>query len=189
MAAGTTGSTTVSSMYPILREIAANMREMLRADAAKILGKPVADVQVAAGTLATNKGLSRTYGEMVRQHTGAWDVPKDKPTFKAFAEFKVIGQPMQRVDLPEKIVGEAVYGYDARLPNMLYGAIAIPPTIEGKLSSAAGTAEEKTGVIKVVIEKDFVGVVAESRRGAQRRCCCQIEWDEGKLWHQARLMR
>lgn len=47
--AGTTGSTTVSSMYSILREVAANMREMLRAEAASQLGKAPSDLIAANG--------------------------------------------------------------------------------------------------------------------------------------------
>jgi CO/xanthine dehydrogenase Mo-binding subunit len=37
------------------------------------------------------------------------------------AELTVIGKPVQRVDAEDKITGQAVYGYDLVLPNMLYG--------------------------------------------------------------------
>ncbi len=185
--AGTTGSSSVSSLWPVLREVAANMREMLRTDAAKILGKPMAEVLVMDGAFAINTSDKKiTFGEVVQQHTGAWVAPKDKPTLKPIGEFKIVGQPMQRVDLPQKIVGEAIYAYDVRVPGMLYGAIAMPPTIEGKLRSAAvGTAEGQPGVVKVVIEKDFAGVVAQSRQqAAMGVTSLALEWDEGKLWNQ-----
>ena len=35
------------------------------------------------------------------------------------AELTVVGKPVQRVDAEEKITGQAVYGYDLVLPNML----------------------------------------------------------------------
>lgn len=188
---GTTGSRSVSSLWLVLREVAANMREMLRADAAKLFGKPVADVQVMAGAFFINNDNTKamTFGEVVAKHTGAWEAPKDKPTLKPISEFKIVGQSIQRVDLPEKIVGEAIYAYDVRLPGMLYGAIAMPPTIEGKLrSAAAGTAEGQTGVVKVVIEKDFAGVVAQSRQQAAAGVASMaLDWDEGKLWSQAEV--
>jgi isoquinoline 1-oxidoreductase beta subunit len=96
---------------------------------------------------------------------------------------------MPRVDLPSKIVGEAIYAYDVRLPGMLYGAVAMPPTIEGKLRSAApGTAEGQPGVVKVVIEKDFAGVVAQSRQQAAAGVTAlALDWDEGKLWSQSEV--
>ncbi len=187
---GTTGSTTVSSMYPVLRDIAANMREMLRNEAAAQLNKPAADLVAANGAMtAKDKSATRTYGEIIQAKRGKWEVPKDKPALKAVHDFKVIGQPMQRVDLPDKIVGEAVYGYDARVPNMLYGAVAHPPTIAAVFKSAtAGEAATLPGVVKVVIDKEFVGVVAESRAQAHAALSAvKIEWDEGKLWQQAEI--
>jgi isoquinoline 1-oxidoreductase beta subunit len=185
---GTAGSRSVSALWLVLREVAANMREMLRADAAKILGKPAAEVRVMDGAFSIST-KTLTFGEVVAQHTGAWEAPKDKPTLKPISEFKIVGQPMPRVDLPSKIVGEAIYAYDVRLPGLLYGAIAMPPTIEGKLrSAAAGTAEGQPGVVKVVIEKDFAGVVAKSRQQAAAGVSSlALDWDEGKLWSQSEV--
>ena len=185
---GTTGSTTVSSMYPVLREVAANMREMLRAEAATQLVKPVADLIATHGTITTkDKGASRTYGEIIVAKRGKWDVPKDKPVLKPVSEFKLIGKSLQRVDLPDKIIGEAIYGYDVRVPNMLYGAFAHPPTIGATLKGAtAGTVGSMPGVVKIVIEKDFVGVAAESRQAARNAIdALQVEWNAVKPLQQA----
>ena len=35
------------------------------------------------------------------------------------SELTVVGKPVTRVDAEEKITGQAVYGYDLVLPNML----------------------------------------------------------------------
>lgn len=187
--AGTTGSTTVSSMYSILREVAANMREMLRAEAASQLGKAPSDLIAANGAISSkDKTISRTYGEIVLAKQGKWEAPKEKPALKPVSEFSLIGQPMQRVDLPDKVMGEAVYGYDARLPNMLYGAFAQPPSIGATLKGAtAGEAATLPGVVKVLIEKDFVGVAAESRQAARAAIAAMtIEWQERTpAWQQA----
>ena len=37
------------------------------------------------------------------------------------SELTVVGKPVTRVDAEEKITGQAIYGYDLVLPNMLYG--------------------------------------------------------------------
>ncbi|MBU6362385.1 MAG: molybdopterin-dependent oxidoreductase [Chloroflexi bacterium] len=185
-AMGTTGSTTVSSNYASLREIAATMREMLRAEAAKLLNVP------AAGLIAQNSmfvaGANKiSYGEVVKAHSGKWELPKDKPTLKPVSEFKLIGTSAQRVDLPAKIVGNTVYGLDARLPGMLYGAVATPPTLGATFRRASiGDAGDQPGVRKVLIESNFAGVVAESRQQAQAAVnALSVVWDELKPWQQS----
>lgn len=183
---GTTGSTTVSSNYASLREIAATMREMLRAEAAKLLNVPATSL-VAQNSMFVAGANSISYGEVVKAHVGKWELPKDKPTLKTPSEFKLIGKSAPRVDLPAKVQGETVYGLDARLPNMLYGAVAMPPTLGATLRQAGvGDANAQPGVRKVVLEDGFAGVVAESRQQAQSAVnALALAWDEGKRWQQS----
>ncbi|MFC7761440.1 hypothetical protein ACFQY4_27875 [Catellatospora bangladeshensis] len=51
-------------------------------------------------------------------------------------EFTSIGRSAPRVDFRAKLLGEAVYGYDARLPDMGYGAYAVPPRFGAELLDA-----------------------------------------------------
>lgn len=97
-----------------------------------------------------------------------WNVPEEIPTLKTKSNFHTIGQPKARVDFLSKLTGQAVYGYDARVEGMLYGAIARPLTIEGKLTTAEPSdAPNRPGVVQVIIEEGFAGVVAESRAAAR----------------------
>lgn len=188
--AGTSGSNSVASLYRPIREMAATMREMLRSEAARQLGVAPADLSVAHGVIALSSDPSRmlSYGEIV-QHAGPWQIPKEAPALKARAQFHTIGQSLQRVDLPDKLMGEAIYGYDARLPNMLYGAVARPPTIAATMRSVGvGDAEQQPGVVKVIAERDFAAVVAESRAQAYAALnSMQLDWEPGKLWQQAEI--
>ena len=88
-------------------------------------------------------------------------------------------------------MGQAVYGIDVRLPGMAYGAVAHPPTVEGKLKRAsAGRAESMPGVVKVVLDPKtgFAGVVAESREQAYAALAAlDLTWDAGHLWQQAEV--
>jgi isoquinoline 1-oxidoreductase beta subunit len=186
---GTAGSSSVSSLYKPLREAAANLREMLRAEAAKALGVPAASLTVdGMAFVASNDSSMRVdFGQLVSNQK-TWQAPKDAPALKTAANFNVIGQPVQRIDVPDKVTGKAIYGYDVRVPGMLYGAVLRPPTIAAKLKSVtAGSAESIEGVKKVVIDvaNGFAGVVATSRMAAQRGVAAlQAEWDTGKLWQQ-----
>jgi len=185
---GTGASSSTSSLYTPLREAAATMREMLRTEAAQQLGLPASELVIASGIISpkTDSSKSLTYGEIVANKTGEWEVPEEAPALKPREKFKFIGNSQPRVDLLDKITGKAVYGYDARVPGMLYGAVARPPTLEAKLISASeGNARNLDGIVDVVIDGDFVGVVAESRAQAYGGVySLDLEWDEGTLWQQ-----
>src|SRR4029450_5185512 len=49
------------------------------------------------------------------------------------AEFTVVGKPATRVDVNEKVTGEAIYGYDLVLSNMLYGKTLFSPKAHAKI--------------------------------------------------------
>jgi isoquinoline 1-oxidoreductase beta subunit len=187
---GTSASTSISTLYKPLRETAATLRELLRAEAARRLNIPGTDLVAAKGAFSVKGDAARqvSYGQLF-QAAGSWTLPKEPPALKPQGEFKVIGSAAPRVDLAEKVTGKAVYGFDVRLPGMLYGAVARPSTIEGKLRSAKpGAAAGMPGVVKVVIEDGFAGVVAESRVQAyQALDRLELQWDNGKPWQQAEI--
>ena len=49
-------------------------------------------------------------------------------TLKDPKDWKLIGKPMQRLDTPEKITGQAQFGMDVRLPGMLTAVVAHRPS-------------------------------------------------------------
>jgi len=186
---GTSGSMTVVGLYQPLREAAATLREMLRAEAARQLGVPAASLVAAGGTLSVRDQPGRTlrYGEVVARHTGAWEVPEQPPALKPAKDFQFIGQSMPRVDLEAKLTGQGVYGYDQRLPGMLYGASARPPRLGSTLRAAReGKARQQPGVVAVVMGKDFASVAAESREQAHAALAhLELEWTWGESLQQA----
>lgn len=187
--AGLTGaSESVSKLYLPLREGAAMLREMLRHEAAGQLGVSPSDLMVTSGafTLKNNSDQKLTYGQIIQNATNL-TVPEETPPLKPASQFRYIGQSLKRVDLPDKILGQAIYGYDFRLPNMLYGAVARPQTLTGKFRQAStGTAANIAGVVQVVIKDNFAGVVAESRAQAYAGLnALVVEWDEDAQLQQA----
>ncbi|MFN2179086.1 MAG: molybdopterin cofactor-binding domain-containing protein [Candidatus Promineifilaceae bacterium] len=186
---GTQGSTSVSSSFTPLSEAAATLREMLRAEAALQLGQPAGTFVLQGAGFATEAGAAITFGEIVANKQGEWEVPEEPAPLKAAGSYDTVGRPIPREDIPGKVTGEIVYGYDVKLPGMKYGAVLRPPTIEGRMITVDTTAaEQMPGVIKVVVDDDFAGVVAESRVEAWAAVNeLQAEWDEGKLWRQEEL--
>ena len=187
---GTSGSMSVTTLYDPLRQAAATLREMMRAEAARMLNQPVDALVARDGgfELAGDSQTRVTYGDLAARNV-AWQVPEEEVPLKPPSEYKFIGQSVPRVDLYSKITGGAIYGYDARAEGVLYGAAVHRPTIEAKMRSARpGQAEGMPGVVKVVIEDGFAGVVAESRMQAwAARDALDVEWDEGYLWQQQEL--
>jgi CO/xanthine dehydrogenase Mo-binding subunit len=79
------------------------------------------------------------------------------------AKLSVIGKPVTRVDAEEKITGQAIYGYDLVLPNMLYGKTLFSPKAHAKIKRI-NTAKAKAypGVVAVVTAEDAPWTHGES---------------------------
>lgn len=187
----TGNSDSISTTYMPIREAAAALRETLKLEAANQLGVTVAELSVGEGeiwaTAVPNNRLS--YGDIIQEiDIGTIEVPEEIP-LKDRNAFNYIGTAVPRIDFKSKLMGEAIYGYDAKLPNMLYGAVARPPKIEATLKEAnEGTAVEVDGVVTVVAEDDFAGVVATSRQAAYSGVRnMDVTWEEGHLWQQEEL--
>ncbi|MEO1714964.1 MAG: molybdopterin cofactor-binding domain-containing protein, partial [Bacteroidota bacterium] len=177
----TGGSDTISGMWITLRELAAKLREMMKANAATILGAPVASLSVKNGVISSN-GKSLTYGEIVQQAT-SWEEPEEVK-LKDKKDFKVIGKAVPRIDLMPKILGDPIFGIDVSLPDMVYGLVLRPPTVDTVyVSSDISKAQSMPGVVKVVQEPDFVAVVAKSRPEAQMAArAVKVNWKVNKVW-------
>ncbi|MEL6308601.1 MAG: molybdopterin cofactor-binding domain-containing protein, partial [Chloroflexota bacterium] len=127
-----------------------------------------------------------TYGEIVANHQGEWSLPETTPSLKPNADFQYIGRPIQRVDFHEKVTGRAIYGLDARVEGMRYGAVARPPRYGAELTNATvGDAESQPGVVAVVIQDGFAGIVAETRAQAHTALThLNLTWEGGTTWSQ-----
>jgi len=178
---GTGGSTSISSLWQPLREMAATLREMLRTEGARQLGVEPSAVTIRNGVLSAG-GRSLTFGE-VAAAGGKWEVP-DVPPLKEPGSYRFVGQPVARVDLEDKVLGRPIFGMDAELPGMLYGSVVRPSRIGARMVRADGSeAEAMPGVVQVVIEEDFAAVAAESYTQAeQAKAAIAVEWETERSW-------
>ena len=138
---GTGGSFSVATSYDPLRRAAAGMRSLLQQEAAAALGQPERALRVdGRGFAVADDREQRVDFHRLAAAITDWDLPGDEQLqLKPVDAFTVIGQPVARIDIPDKVTGRAVYGYDMRLPDMLFGAVARPPTLGGQ------TAQRITG--------------------------------------------
>lgn len=183
---GTGGSTSIAGLWMPLRELAATMREMIKTEAAKLLGAEYASLKTVDGVVVSNS-KSITYGDVVKQ-VKEWKVP-DAPALKDVKQYKFVGKPVPRIDLKDKVLGVPIFGMDASMPGMLYGAVVRPSMIGVTYKDADITeAQKMPGVVKVVKEKDFVGVVATTRMQAENaKKAIRGEWENEKKWQYAEI--
>lgn len=160
---GTGGSTTIPDGYDYMRLAGAQAREMLKTAAANMWGISVGDVSAAKGMLTNiTNGEKVTYGSVAK---AARSIELDgNPTLKDRKDFKIIGTKVQRLDLPEKIVGQAKFGIDTRLENMLYAVIRHPSYMKGKITAINNQAEVEAmpGVKKVITIPQGIAVIADN---------------------------
>ena len=97
---------------------------------------------------------------------------------KNHKDYKIVGTSVPRVDLPPKFTGEFIYTPDVRVPGMLHGRVVRPPAVNSKPASVdESSIAHIPGVVKVVQEGSFVGVVAQTEWGAiQAAKALKVTW-------------
>jgi isoquinoline 1-oxidoreductase len=138
-------------------------------------------------------GNSLTYGEILQNATveRSFSYPDDFHAIprKSREDYKIVGQSKAALDLPEKVSGQAMYGIDTFLPNMVYASLAIPRSrYKSKaLSVDDSEARKIPGFIQAVIVDDSFGkctgwvlAIADKFPAAVKAAeALNIEWDAG----------
>jgi nicotinate dehydrogenase subunit B len=161
----TAGSFSMPNCATAVRFAAAEVRSILLELAADKLKVPVASLSVQDGVISSGT-VKTTYWELLsgealnREATG---LVKPKPANL----HKYIGKSVQRPDIKAKALGEAVFVQELRPKGLLFAYVVRPPTYLAKLTSVQlDVAEKMPGVVKVVRNGSFLGVVAKREEQA-----------------------
>jgi isoquinoline 1-oxidoreductase beta subunit len=176
----TGGSTSTRYMFDVLRKAGATAREMLIRAAAETWQVPLTECRASRSRILHEKtGRSLNYGELCHKASGL-PVPSDPP-LKGKEDFKILGTSPARLDLPEKVTGEAIFGMDVRVPGMIYGAIARPPAYGAKVLSYDADAPKRIPGVRHVIPMDEgIAVCAEGVEAAFAALkALDVRWDPG----------
>ena len=172
----TGGSTALTSSYEQYRQIGAAARAMLvRAAANKW--------QVEPSTLKTENGFvigangKIAYGELA-EDANKLEMPTSVK-MKDPKDFKIIGKPVPRLDAFDKSHGKAIYGIDARIPNLVRAMVVRPPVFGATLKSFDDSAARKvSGVLDVVKVGNKIAVLGKNSWAArQGRDAVKAEWN------------
>jgi isoquinoline 1-oxidoreductase beta subunit len=174
----TGGSTSVRTGWDPLRKAGAAARELLRRAAAERWGVPVAETRARNGAVVHEPtGRTHAYGDLV-DDAARLPVPQDPP-LKDPTDYTIVGKPKPRLDLPAKVDGTAVFGYDVTVPDMLVASVERPPAFGATLESVDDAAARRVdGVVDVVRVPQGVAVVARNTWAALKgRRALRLDWD------------
>ncbi|KFX60431.1 molybdopterin cofactor-binding domain-containing protein [Paraburkholderia fungorum] len=175
----TIASATIQISAVPLRHAAAQARQFLLTEAAARLKVDAAQLDVRDGVIFqrdddTIKGLS--YGELIAGRRIELTLATDAP-LKSPDTYRIVGKSSPRVDIPAKATGELSFVHDVRVPGMLHGRVVRPPyagIAQGEfignslLHVDEDSLRDLPGIVKVVVIRDFVGIVAEREEIAQQ---------------------
>jgi CO/xanthine dehydrogenase Mo-binding subunit len=176
---------------------AATARQALLNLASAKLGAPVSQLSVTDGVVSVNGNASSkvTYGELIGGRTFNVTMAVNAPAFgdraalqrgplvsssaalKDPSLYKVRGKSIPRTDIPDKVTGKFTYVHNVRVPGMLHGRVIRQPAIGARLLGVDGFRHKVTGVVKVVAQGDFLGVVAKTEFEAiQAAANLKVRW-------------
>ena len=177
----TGGSASIRTTWDPMRKAGAAAREMLISAAALTWNVPRSGCTAENSHIkhaASNRTLS--YGDLAAK-ASTLPIPTDVP-LKQAKDYKIVGHRLARVDTPDKVKGDAVFGIDFRLPEMKYAVLSRSPIIGGKVSGFDDKESKKISGVNYVgkIGESAVAVVADSVWGAMEgRRVLNVTWDEG----------
>jgi nicotinate dehydrogenase subunit B len=181
---GTYSSASIQRGGPQVRTAAAEARQALLQMASKKLATPVDRLTVSKGVVsaAGSAASSVRYGELVGDKRFDVAFTGSAPV-KSSAEYKVVGTPVPRNDLPDKVSGKYVYMQHVRVPGMLHGRVVRPRGQGAYGAGAKVMALDETSIrnipgARVLRKGDFIGVVADNEWDAVRAARqLKVTWD------------
>lgn len=160
----TAGSMSIPHSGDALRRASATALRLLRARAAELLGCPESDLRVEDGSF--HRG-STSVGYWTVAMSTALDVPVDVEGAPGTPRPTSERTSLPRIDLADKVFGRPRFLHDLRLPDMVFGRVVHPPGRGSTLSAVdRSVALGIRGVLAVVVDGSFLGVVADSERTA-----------------------
>jgi len=162
----TSGSLSVQQSGRAVRYVCAEVRQLFLAAAAERLGVDAGALDINDGEISGPGNVRTSYWEL------AEEVVLDRAATpgiaaKPSAGRRLAGSSVQRVDIPDKVFAQARFIHDAPLPGMLHGRVLRPDACGARLDELRdGDARALAGIVAVVRDGNFAGVVSETEAGA-----------------------
>lgn len=175
----TGGSGSIRKGWSTLRQAGAIAKEILLKAAALKMMVPYSECRAEFGKVVhVNSGKFLSYGQLIEASADI-EIPK-RIFLKEPDEFKIIGSPVQRKDVPGKIDGTAKYGIDTRLPEQLFATTVHCPVFGGHATTFnSAEVKENKNIIDVFKINQGVAIVAKDTWSALSAAKeIKIDWSE-----------
>jgi CO/xanthine dehydrogenase Mo-binding subunit len=181
----TSGSLSVQESGTALRHACAEARAIYLNAAAARLGAPIETLSVDNGRIVSASGGETSYWELADDELLDRDAT-GRVAPKPASAHRIVGAPIARLDLGDKVYGAPCFIHDLELPRMLHGRVLRPPSADAALLDLdEAKVRALPDVVTVVRDGSFVGVVAESEAGAD---AALKELAAGATWRQSETL-
>jgi CO/xanthine dehydrogenase Mo-binding subunit len=179
----TSGSLSIQQSGRALRHACAEVRRIFLQQAAERLGVEVDALAIEDGTISGPGNVRTSYWEL------ADDVSLDRDatpgvTPKTASRRALAGNSVQRIDIPDKVLGRTRFIHDQALEGMLHGRVLRPDNARAQLTGLKEDgARAVVGIVAIVRDGNFAGVVSETEHGAEAALAALrkgVSWSDGE---------
>ena len=163
----TSGSLSIQQSGRALRHACAEVRHIFLQLASERLGAKIDTLEVEDGTISGPGNVATSYWEL------AGDVSLDRnatpdATPKIAARRALAGSSIPRIDIPDKVFARPRFIHDQAPTGMLHGRVLRQASARAKLDGLREDGARATaGLVAVVRDGSFAGVVSETEHGAE----------------------
>jgi isoquinoline 1-oxidoreductase beta subunit len=152
----TGGSSSINDLWTPMREAGASARMMLIGAAAEQWKAPAAECRAENGYVLHGPDHKASFGEL--SSLAALQAFPRKVELKNPTDFRLIGQPIRRIEAAPKVNGAARFGIDALPDGLLYAGVVMCPTLGGSVAHFDETAaRQMPGFIKALAFAPYSG--------------------------------
>jgi nicotinate dehydrogenase subunit B len=190
----TSGSFSIQNGGAQLRQAAATARRALLQEAATRLRVAPSSLRIADGIVIGPNDQRVPLQALIVQPGRRIKMDKTAPV-KSPADFKLVGRAVPRLDIPGKVTGCFTFMQDFTIPGMHHGRVVRPPAIGASIMSVdESSVADIPGIVKVVRQENFLGIVATNEwaaiRAARQLSVKWSEWlelpEQTRLWEHVR---
>jgi nicotinate dehydrogenase subunit B len=176
---GTFGSMSTANDGAIVRRAAIFARALLLERAREHFGIESAQLHASGGSIHTPDGRAISFAELTQERPLAGIIPNAVPVQAEATATEATTGVVARLEGPDIVMGRQCYPADIRLPGMLRGQVLHGPTFGATLLSLDERgARTMPGVVAVLHDRSFVGVVAEREEQARAAAAAMhATWD------------
>ena len=188
------GSLSIQNGGAQLRRAAATARRALLERAAVKFKTPASTLSIRDGVIVGENSRELGFGSLVGGRVLSLKLDQNAP-LKSPANFNLVGKPVHRLDIPDKVTGRFEFMQDFKRPGMLHGRVIRPPALGATLVSYdESSISTIAGIVKVVRIENFLGVVAKSEWSAIKAARqLSVKWsawsglpEQSRIWEHVR---